>query len=257
MTSNFSAPLHTWSSCTNKYIVEIHNIFHQHWVTLDEKRRSTIEEIDQWRLQWEKSITKYADKQKVLLNDTYDRLRRTFDKKYKENVETANAYHSAQQLELFKELRDACQVLEFQVAKLEYLKMEMKYPEVIDMEEQKERMKLEEMNTTTEENARRRRRRCKDNDKKTENNSGNSTSLSPNSIASSSKPTNNRQTLETQSKREDSQRTGTKNDSKKQDKNTDDSNDKCPICFMIFPLNLTRSDRHQHVNEHMIDDHDD
>jgi hypothetical protein len=38
-------------------------------------------------------------------------------------------------------------------------------------------------------------------------------------------------------------------------RNNDDWNDKCPICFMIFPLNMIDADRHQHVNEHMVDDH--
>jgi hypothetical protein len=38
--------------------------------------------------------------------------------------------------------------------------------------------------------------------------------------------------------------------------NGDDSNNKCPICFMIFPLNMTYHDRQKHVGEHMIDDQD-
>lgn len=35
-----------------------------------------------------------------------------------------------------------------------------------------------------------------------------------------------------------------------------DPNIKCPICFMIFPSNMTPNDRHQHVNEHIVDDYD-
>jgi len=33
----------------------------------------------------------------------------------------------------------------------------------------------------------------------------------------------------------------------------DDSINKCPICFMIFPLTMTHNDRYRHVDEHMID----
>ncbi|CAF2583846.1 unnamed protein product [Rotaria sp. Silwood2] len=256
MTSAFLVPSLTWLSCTNDYIDEIHNIFCQHWLNLDKEREIAIDSIDKWCLGWEKRIKKYANEQKVLLNNNYDRLRYVFDKKHKENVETANAYHNTQQLELFNELRHACQELEFQAVRLEYCKKEMEYPKVIDIEEREERTQLEQVDTDTLENARRRRRRCKENDK-TENTSSTSVSSSPNSITSSSKQTNNQQTSDTQSKRKDDQLTDTKNTSKKQGKNDNDSNDKCPICFMIFPSNLTRSDRNRHVNEHIIDDHND
>ncbi|CAF1183823.1 unnamed protein product [Rotaria sordida] len=256
MTSDFTVPSHTGLPHTNNYIVEINNIFYQHWLTLDKKRQTEIDNINQWCLKWKKYIKKHADEQKVLLNNNYDRLRHVFDRKHKENLETANAYHAAQQLELFNELRDACQVLQFQVARLEYCNEKMEYPKVIDIEEQEEIIQLEQTDTNTRENARRRRRHCKDNDKKTEHTSSASASPSCTSITSYSKQTNNRRTFETQSKREDDHLTSTKDASIKQVKNDDDSNDKCPICFMIFSSNMTRSNRHRHVNEHMIGDHD-
>jgi hypothetical protein len=36
--------------------------------------------------------------------------------------------------------------------------------------------------------------------------------------------------------------------------NRDQLDEKCPICFMIFPLSMSASDRHQHANEHYADD---
>ncbi len=33
-----------------------------------------------------------------------------------------------------------------------------------------------------------------------------------------------------------------------------DSINKCPICFMIFPLSMTQDERSQHANEHYADD---
>ncbi len=30
----------------------------------------------------------------------------------------------------------------------------------------------------------------------------------------------------------------------------DDSDGKCPICYMIFPSSMSAKDRHQHAGEH-------
>ncbi len=37
-------------------------------------------------------------------------------------------------------------------------------------------------------------------------------------------------------------------------KQDNDSTNKCPICFMIFPLSMSQDERSQHVNEHYGDD---
>jgi hypothetical protein len=50
---------------------------------------------------------------------------------------------------------------------------------------------------------------------------------------------------------------GNINDNKnpKTDFNEDDNSiDKCPICFMIFPSNMTQIGRSMHVNEHCKDE---
>jgi hypothetical protein len=44
------------------------------------------------------------------------------------------------------------------------------------------------------------------------------------------------------------------NDSNNQSTKIDESNNKCPVCFMIFPLHMSAKDRQQHANEHYIDD---
>ncbi len=54
----------------------------------------------------------------------------------------------------------------------------------------------------------------------------------------------------------DDQSTNNNNNSKACTAIGDDSNNKCPICFMIFPLTMTHVDRNKHVDEHMIDDQD-
>ena len=33
----------------------------------------------------------------------------------------------------------------------------------------------------------------------------------------------------------------------------DDASNKCPACFMIFPQNMSKDERNEHVNEHFPD----
>jgi hypothetical protein len=51
----------------------------------------------------------------------------------------------------------------------------------------------------------------------------------------------------------DNRSTSNSNNSKAEITDVYDSNNKCPICFMIFPLHMSANDRHQHVDEHMPD----
>jgi hypothetical protein len=37
-------------------------------------------------------------------------------------------------------------------------------------------------------------------------------------------------------------------------KGGDETIDKCPVCFMIFPKNMGKQDREKHANEHYLDD---
>jgi hypothetical protein len=273
MSNDFRIPPLRYLSDINDYTDEIHDIFNEHWKALDKKRQAKIDKIDQWCRDCRERINEYADKQKVLLNDDYDRLRRDFDKKHKDNLETANAYHIAQQIDLFKELRDACRLLKFRLAKLTFSKHEVEHPEVIIVEEQVEKRNSEEVNVDTQQNASRRRRREKMDGNKIENTSGASASSPPNPITSNSKQTecvsilkrlsvivilififSDQQSSETKFNRKNDHSQANTDNSKNRVMNDDESNNKCPICFMIFPLNMKRDNRQQHVNEHYTDD---
>jgi hypothetical protein len=74
-----------------------------------------------------------------ILKDDYDGQRLVFDRMRGEHLETITAYNALKQSDLFHELRDACQLLEFQVAQLEYVKNEIQRPKVIVVEEQTSR----------------------------------------------------------------------------------------------------------------------
>jgi hypothetical protein len=189
MTNDFTVPPHAWFTSTNDYIDGIHNIFYQHWEVLDKERQALIEKINKWRSDQKKQITKYAEEQTARLNENYNRLRLVFDEKHKENLETANAYYDAHQLDLFNELRDVCQSLKFQVSTLEFYKYELEYPKVINLEEQVEKKNSEQINTNTRDEARRRRRLQKDISSNTGNSSGTTTSPPPNMVTTNSKQT--------------------------------------------------------------------
>jgi hypothetical protein len=59
---------------------------------------------------------------------------------------------------------------------------------------------------------------------------------------------------ETKPKKNSNPKKSTTNDSNSQETNIDESNNKCPICYMIFSSYLSSKDRQQHVNEHYTDD---
>ncbi|CAF4332428.1 unnamed protein product, partial [Adineta steineri] len=40
----------------------------------------------------------------------------------------------------------------------------------------------------------------------------------------------------------------------KLNKTNDNISEKCPLCYMIFPLIMTIHDRHEHVQDHYNDD---
>jgi len=251
------------SSDKDHYANEINAIFSKHLETLDDKRQAIIDKIDKWCSDCTEQINNHANQQKCLLNDAYIRHRRVFDKKYNENLETANAYQIAKQEDLFNELRDACRLLKFKVAKLTFSKHEMEYPEVIIQEEPMERTNPQETTITKRNDARRRRRTNKNSGNTTENNNSATASSSSDLITANSEQTRYIYILKyfflmmlsicIFSARQSSKTTSKIKISPLID-NKDDSYNKCPICFMIFPISMTHNGRYQHINAHMEDD---
>jgi hypothetical protein len=187
MTSDLTVLANPWLSDTNDYINEIYDIFNRHWMTLDNERQSDIESINNWCRDWTKRLKTYAKEQKCLLNNHYDRLRLVLDEKNQENLETANAYYTTKKVDLFKQLSDACQRLEFQVAKLEFINREITYPKVIIVEEQTERNNQEQIITDISKNSEQRRNSIAINRSTTEDTTSANASSPSKSAGSSSK----------------------------------------------------------------------
>ena len=141
--SNFINPPHRWLPDGTNEENEIRTIFYLHWEKAMNNYRESVNQINAWRQAIISYIHKYADEQIGILTTEYDRQRVSFDGKYQENVALARDY-GAQNAELFKEIRNACQLLEFHIVQLEALKVTMESFRVITSEEHMERKKKEQ-----------------------------------------------------------------------------------------------------------------
>jgi hypothetical protein len=131
---------------------EIRGIFLQHWEKMNNQKQASINAINNWRQNFIEHINKYAEEQLRHLADDYVRQQLDLEKKCEENLETTRAYYDAQNAELFNELRNACRLLEFQVAQLESVNGTLAGLKVITVQEQMERKKKEQSDASKPEN---------------------------------------------------------------------------------------------------------
>jgi hypothetical protein len=117
---------------------EIREIFYQHWEKMKNQVFMTHNEIIKWRDYCITEINKYADEQIRILNGDCDRQRQVFEERRRENIDTATAYvdHTTAEANLFDQLRNECRRLQFDIATLETIKVDMDYIKVITVEDQ-------------------------------------------------------------------------------------------------------------------------
>jgi hypothetical protein len=151
--SKFSIPPIGWSADSNEAENGIRIIFFQHWEKMKHQLEASVSRIDGWRHKFIEDINKYADEQMRILGDEYDQQRLVLDEKCEENLQIARAYYDAQNVELFNELKNACQLLEFQIVQLESVSGTMNAVKVVTIQEQMERKKKEHSDAS----------RCQDN----------------------------------------------------------------------------------------------
>jgi hypothetical protein len=163
---------------------EIREIFHNHWERMKIQMKTTIDDINKWRSQSIEEINQYADKQVRILKNYYDQQRTIFDKSRDENLDAAKAFHTSKQSHLFNELRNACGLLQFQVAQLETVWAQEERPRVITPEEQTRRMKQDKINTRALESENSQGRSITEDPNIMKRNEGDIARSSPNSISS-------------------------------------------------------------------------
>jgi hypothetical protein len=117
---------------------EIREIFYQHWEKMKNQMIMTHNEINKWRDRCITEINKYADEQIRIINDDYDRQRQVFEERRRDNIDTAIAcvHRTTAEADLFDQLRNECRRLQFDVAKLENVKVGMDYIKVITVDDQ-------------------------------------------------------------------------------------------------------------------------
>jgi hypothetical protein len=126
---------------------EMREIFYQHWKKMKNQMKTSIDVINLWRSQSIQEINSHANEQVRIFQADFKLQRGIFDKKREDSLNIAKAYHQAKQNDLFKELYNECQLLEFQVAQLEYIRNENERPNVVIAEEQTRRNKQDKTNT--------------------------------------------------------------------------------------------------------------
>ncbi|UJR28506.1 hypothetical protein I4U23_009744 [Adineta vaga] len=212
---------------TNEYVNEINAVFAKHCEIMEDDYKSKIVQIDEWCSNFIQEINDHATKQKYLLDNVYNNEKCLLKKQLEENLEVTDNYYNAQQESLFNELRKACQKLKYKLSELRYSKSEVDFLNVVERTEETDKDALK--------SARNRRRHRRNDDKRTENNASSET-RSSDSTLNSEHITDSQQANST---------------SEPNDSSKDDSDNKCPLCYMMFPSSFTRINRLEHANAHM------
>lgn len=187
---------------------EIRMIFFQHWSKMKDEMIESVNKINNWRQVIIGQLNKYADEQIRILADDYDRQRAIFDRKQGESLQTARIFSNAQNMQQFKELRDACRELKIQVAKVQSSTGTLSSLKVVTVQKQLD------------------------------------------DLQNSNKQIEEKSTVPPSPQTQDAVQ---ENDSLDFNSNSESVIEKCPLCYMIFPLKMIEQERIQHVNEHYTD----
>ncbi|CAF1544828.1 unnamed protein product [Rotaria magnacalcarata] len=250
MNINLNEPCR-WLSDSTDAENEIRQIFYNHWEKLKDHLIAGVNEINAWRQRLLDDINNYANEQIRVLAEDYERQRLSLDVKREENLDTTRAYCGIQSVDLFTELHNACQSIEFQVAQLESINVTMRAIKVITISEQIERNKIEKIDTTMSDNDQNKPIIEHTND--INDNTGESRDQHI-ELASSITNETASHSLTPESSNVDSQAINSSRNSTENILNNDDSIKTCPICFMIFPIKMKHDYRSRHINEHCTDD---
>ncbi|CAF1498396.1 unnamed protein product [Adineta steineri] len=121
----------------------IRHIFFQHWEKMKDQCIAAINQINAWRDQTIQEIHQHVDEQTRILATDFEQLQLNLHEKCEENLDTTRAYCSAQNIELFNELQNACRLLEFHMIQLETVTTTMNTYRVVTIKEQMERKQKE------------------------------------------------------------------------------------------------------------------
>ncbi|CAF4313497.1 unnamed protein product, partial [Adineta steineri] len=168
------------------------------------------------------------------------------------NLDTTRAYCSAQNIELFNELENACRLLEFHMIQLETVTSTMSTYRVVTIKEQMERKQKEKSDASELKTNKSEEISIVENINTTLDNGRENKDLSVQLVSSISDEIDSNPAM-MKSSNNDSGSINNKSISTALRIHDNDLINKCPMCFMIFPMCMTESDRSQHINEHCTD----
>ncbi|CAF1451919.1 unnamed protein product [Adineta steineri] len=213
---------------------------------------AAINQINGWRDQTIQQINQHVDVQIRILETDFEQLQHNLHEKCEENLDTTRAYCSAQNIELFNELENACRLLEFHMIQLETVTSTMSTYRVVTIKEQMERKQKEKSDASELKTNKSEEISIVENINTTLDNGRENKDLSVQLVSSISDEIDSNPAM-MKSSNNDSGSINNKSISTALRIHDNDLINKCPMCFMIFPMCMTESDRSQHINEHCTD----
>ncbi|CAF1303112.1 unnamed protein product [Adineta steineri] len=213
---------------------------------------AAINQINAWRDQTIQEIHQHVDEQTRILATDFEQLQHNLHEKCEENLDTTRAYCSAQNIKLFNELQNACRLLEFHIIQLETVTTTMSTYRVVTVKEQMERKQKEKSDALELKTNKSEEISIVENINTTLDNGRENKDLSVQLVSSISDEIDSNPAM-MKSSNNDSGSINNKSISTALRIHDNDLINKCPMCFMIFPMCMTESDRSQHINEHCTD----
>ncbi|CAF2410395.1 unnamed protein product [Rotaria sp. Silwood2] len=217
--------------------------------SLHDQERKAHQAIEEWSTSLMVQIRDYTSQQRRLLQHAYESHRKYLEDMRGQFVETSSIYEQNKDTEEINRLIERCKTLEVELVKLNYPSKDTPFIEVIPVEppEQMDHKKSNQGKTGNESIE-------KSLIEKSETESlpdGGDSDI--NSYSKSTYATFNRtkQTLTNASELSTSD-----NDYNRPETSgigDDSSNNKCPVCYMIFPSNMSTTLRSIHVGKHYED----
>ncbi|CAF1397943.1 unnamed protein product [Rotaria sordida] len=194
-------------------------------------------------------IRDYTSQQKRLLEQVYENQRKYLENMRDQFVETILIYERKQDTEEINRLLEKCKTLEVELVKLNYPSKDTPFIEITPVESS-ERMDHEELNQGKTANENSEKPSIQKNETGSLLGRGDS---DINSYSNSTYATVNQinQTLTNTTYHSTSD--NDYNNPNALDIGDDKSNDKCPVCYMIFPSTMSTALRTIHVDKHYED----
>ncbi|CAF0841537.1 unnamed protein product [Adineta ricciae] len=197
-------------------------------------------EIKEWREKLVRDIGKHADKARNDLDAELKKKKQIIGDQCEKFMKRAAVEEKKKAVDSLRQIRDEWQNLEFKLNELQHQKHEVEYISVAETDSEERSTESKRLSIDQSSVQNQATNGTHDNDMDRNSPSAVNKEIKQNTvmIPTSSEPDRSPR---------NSDNTTIANE---QD---DDASNKCPACFMIFPQNMSKNERNEHVNEHFPD----